>query len=233
MRRFLLMLVLSAVMLPLAGTAQQPPEPIVERVLTRADEPLTRYRAMRRLEARNERHNLHAWMEVFTELSPRGFEYQVIREGGNEWMRKTILRPLLDREEELFAPRNARRAAFTDENYVIEDAGPAASGLVKLIARPKRRDVALVDGAIYVSEPDADVVRVEGKLARTPSFWMKQVDVVRHFQRIGGVNVPVRLDSVAHVRVGGPSTMTMTYDYVMVNGSTVAPANATASRNQP
>ena len=203
----------------------------MQRFLSRLDEPLTRYRGVRRLEARNERFNLHGWLEVWTELSPDGqFKYEILREGGSEYIRKKVLRSVLENEEKLFATQEASRSAVTPENYYLRGSEAAEPGLVKLLVEPKRRDVSLIEGAVFVTEQEADLVRVEGRLAKSPSFWTSRVDVVRRYRRLGGIRVPMRVDSVAQVRLAGRSTFSMTFDYEMVNGVALIPASTVASR---
>jgi hypothetical protein len=203
----------------------------VQRFLSRGDEPLTRYRALRRLEARNDRFNLQGWLEAWTELTPDGeFSYTIVREGGSEYIRNKVLRALLANEEKLFATQDASRSAVTPDNYELQGTEAAEPGLIKLFVKPKRRDVSLVDGAAVVTEDDADLVRVEGRLAKNPSFWTRRVDVVRRYHRIGGIRVPTRLDTVAQIRLAGTSTLSMTFEYEMVNGVHVASANTVAER---
>jgi hypothetical protein len=48
--------------------------------------------------------------------------------------------------------------------------GIDADGLVRVAITPKRRAPMLVEGNIFLTEPDADLVRIEGRLARRPSF---------------------------------------------------------------
>jgi hypothetical protein len=48
------------------------------------------------------------------------------------------------------------------------------------------------------------------------------VDVVKQYARVGGLRVPVRVDSTAQIRFAGTSTMSMTYDYEMINGVNVS-----------
>jgi hypothetical protein len=189
---------------------------------------LVQYRGSRYLEARNERLNLDGWMAVATELGEGGFHYRVLREGGSEMIRRRVFRSILDNEEQLFATQDAERASFNEVNYDFNAVNydltspePAEPGIVKLFARPKRRDVTLIDGAVYVTDTDADLIRAEGRLAKNPSFWTKRVDVVKQYGRIGGRRVPVRVDSTAQMRLAGTSTLTMTYDYEMINGVTV------------
>jgi hypothetical protein len=197
-------------------------EPVLHRFLSRPDEPLNTYRGTRRLEGRNERFNVSGWMEIETELTADGFHYRVIDEGGSDMIRKRVFRQMLENEEQVFAAGDASRSGFTAVNYELTPAGSEEPGIVKLFARPKRHDVTLIDGAVYITDTDADLVRVEGQLAKNPSFWTRRVDVVKQYGRVGGLRVPVRMESTAQMRLVGVSTMTMTYEYSMINGVSVA-----------
>jgi len=212
----------------MAETAPTPSglEPVLHRFLSRADEPLVTYRGTRHLEGRNERFNVSGWMEIATELSSDGFHYRVIDEGGSELIRHRVFQPLLEGEEQIFASGDAARSSFTATNYDLTAAHASEPGLVKLFARPKRKDVTLIDGAVYITDTDADLVRAEGRLAKTPSFWTRRVDVVKQYARVGGLRVPIRVESTAQIRFAGTSTMTMTYDYEMINGVNVATSRA-------
>jgi hypothetical protein len=53
---------------------------------------------------------------------------------------------------------------------------------------------------------------------------------VRRYERLSGVRVPTRLDSVAQIRFAGTSTFSMTFEYEMVNGLAVRAATAVALR---
>jgi hypothetical protein len=88
--------------------------------------------------------------------------------------------------------------------------------------KPRRKDVGLIEGAVFVTNDDADLVRVEGRFVKTPSFWTTRVDVVRQYTRIAGARVPIRLETTAHLRFAGVATMLMTYDYETVNGQVVS-----------
>ena len=233
MRRLAVLVVALAALTVLAtaepATSPATFEPVLHRFLARADEPLLTYRGTRRLEGRNERFNVTGWMEIATELTAEGFHYRVIDEGGSDLIRKRVFRSMLENEEQVFASGDAARSSFTANNYELTPAVSAEPGLVKLFARPKRKDITLIDGAVYITDTDADLVRVEGQLAKTPSFWTRRVEVVKQYGRVAGLRVPVRVESTAQIRLAGTSTMTMTYDYQMINGVTIAPSQAVAS----
>lgn len=202
--------------------------PVLDRFLARADEPLVTYVGTRRLEGRNERFNVSGWMEIAVELTAEGFHYRVTDEGGSDLIRRRVFRSMLENEEQIFASGDAARSSFTAINYELTVAAANEPGLVKLFARPRRRDVTLIDGAVYVTDTDADLVRVEGQLAKSPSFWTRHVRVLKQYGRINGLRVPVRVESTAQVRFAGASTMTMTYDYEMINGVSIPPSHTVA-----
>ena len=232
MRRLAIVLVALTALTALATAEHATPptqfDPVLHRFLTRADEPLLSYRGTRRLEGRNERFNVSGWMEIATELTAGGFHYQVIDEGGSDLIRKRVFRPMLENEEQVFASGDAARSSFTSINYELTPGDSVEPGLVKLFARPKRKDVTLIDGAVYITNTDADLVRVEGQLAKSPSFWTRRIEVVKQYARVAGLRVPVRIDSTAQIRLAGASTMTMTYDYEMINGINVTSSQAVA-----
>ena len=66
------------------------------------------------------------------------------------------------------------------------------------------------------------VHRLQGRLAKNPSFLVKNVDVVRKYERIDGVIVPVSLESTAQLRFLGEATLRMTYSYSEIEGRPVA-----------
>src|SRR5262245_5524660 len=206
-----------------AAAEHSPPSSSIARFLGNPPESLTHFRAVRHLEATNTRFKKHGWMDVRTEFSPDGgFTFIVVAEGGSEYIRKKVLRPILEGEQEIVARGEAARAALTLDNYDMLREEPAEDGLVRLFVKPKRQDRTLIDGSLLVTAGDADLVRITGRLAKNPSFWTKRVDIIRSYGRIAGVRVPLRIESVAQVRIVGPSAMTMTYRYEMVNGHSVA-----------
>src|SRR5206468_10967508 len=67
-----------------------------------------------------------------------------------------------------------------------------------------------------------ELVRVEGKLAKNPSFWTSLVNIVRRYARVGGIRVPVATETTAKVKFVGTAQMEVVYDYHTINGRQVA-----------
>jgi hypothetical protein len=168
-------------------------------------------------------------MNVLTTADTSGFRFEVVDVGGSGYVRDRVFIPALESEAAMWGA--GPRGALTPDNYVFEDRGADAGGLARIGVKPRRKDVLLVDGSIFLRPEDGDLVRVEGALSRTPSFWTRKVEIVRRYDRVAGVRVPVAMESVASVRFVGKATFTMSYEYQTVNGVEVTAADQPAANN--
>lgn len=201
----------------------------IERDLDRVSD----YRALRRLEAANDKYRKEGWLHAWTELTPSGFRYTVTESGGSDYIRTKVLEAALKNEQKLVASGDLMRADLTRANYEFGSDFVTAGGLIKIAMKPRRDDQVLVDGAVFLSAKTGDLIRVEGALAKNPSFWTKRVDIIREYRRIGGVRVPVRVESIAQVKIAGECRFVMTYDYQRINGRTVGAPGVMANRQEP
>jgi hypothetical protein len=188
------------------------------------DDAQPKYRAVRRLDATNG--NRRGWMEVVTEYSPQtGFRYEVTAEGGSGHIRRKVLRAVLDGEREAIESGETSRSSLCEDNYAFKPVGVDPDGLAVVRLFPRRQEYVLVAGTMYL-RTGGDLVRLEGRLAKSPSFWVKDVDIVRSYERIGGVVMPVALESSAQLRLLGSARLHMTYEYLEIDGRVVASAAA-------
>jgi len=217
---------------PGAAGSGNPAPAVLQRFL---DDPTpTQFRALRRLEAHNDKFEKSAWMDVWTDGDASGFRYAIVAEEGSDYIRSKVFRATLETERKMWAAGASDQAALTPANYVFEERGAQADGLTLLTMTPKRKDVMLVDGSIYLNPLDGELVRVEGRLAKSPSFWTRHVEIVRWYRRIAGFRVPTSLESTANVRVAGVSTFRMSYEYESINGQRVGnPQPRTLARAEP
>lgn len=203
-----------------AGPVPDTP-PILQRFLEIDGPAPAQFRALRHLDAGNDHFDSRAWMDVWTEADEAGgFRYEIVSVGGSDYIRKRVFIGALDAEKSMWRP-SSDGSSFNAANYAFEDRGTQADGLSLIAVKPRRRDVTLVEGSIFLRPEDGELVRVEGRLAKTPSFWTRRVDIVQRFQRFGGIRMPVAVESVASILIAGRSTFRMTYEYESVNGQPV------------
>jgi hypothetical protein len=211
----------TAIVSPLGATGD-PGAPIassaLQRFLSLKDDSPVRYRALRHMEAKCEHFASAAWMDAWTEIDARGsLLYRIAGEGGSDYIRSKVFRGVLDAERKAMNSGAPNRAWITTDNYLF-DHREGEAGLASVGITPRRKDMLLVDGSIFLRPGDGELVRIEGRLSKTPSFWVRRVDIVRHYRRFGGISMPIGVESVAQVRIAGRSTFRMTYEYETVNG---------------
>ena len=190
-------------------------------ILGRTEQPLKQYRAYRRMHAATDNGKHEAWLDAWTELRNGQFSYEIVSERGSETVRGKVLRSMLQREQELVNSGNTDKGDLTAANYDFSEAGRDADGSRVVQIKPKRNDVLLVDGHAVLDDRGG-LLRVEGRLAKNPSFWTSLVNIVRRYARIGGVRVPVATETTAKVKFVGKSQLEVFYDYEMINGRPVS-----------
>lgn len=196
---------------------------VIERFLSRVEQPLRSYTGRRIMRARNERFNKEGWLEAaVTFRDSDGLTYRIISSGGSEYVVRRVLEAALTGEADMWHRGEPQQFGLTGANYEFS-ATPddeEGDGEARISATPRRRHHLLLLGTLHLST-DGDLRRVEGRLSKSPSFWTSRVDIVRTYRRIHDVRVPVELQSTAHVRIAGPSQMQIQYLYTSVNGVAV------------
>lgn len=217
----LLMFTIAGLGTQLGATIPDPADRSMRQFLAQ-DDTQRPYRATRRLEAENGKRT--GWLEAVTEYSlESGFRYEVTAEGGSDYIRSKVLRAVLQGEQEAVARGATGRSSLARANYSFQANGVDDAGLANVILSPRRQEPVLVAGTMFLQPDDGRLVRLQGQLAKSPSFWIKTVDIVRSYERIEGAVMPVALETTAQVRMFGAATLRMTYDYSEIDGHPVAP----------
>ena len=72
---------------------------------------------------------------------------------------------------------------------------------------PRRKDKHLLHGDIWVDANTYLLRRFEGELAKTPSWWVRDVGVTFVYGDVGGMWLQTASEAAARVRILGPCTM--------------------------
>lgn len=208
-------------MVPAAHEPPPSPSNPIANLFSRNEQPLKQYRATRKMHASTNKGGHEAWLEARTELNDGKFSYEIVSERGSDMVRGKVLRAMLKKEQELVNSGQQSKGDLTAANYEFAEATRSEDGSQVVEIKPKRDDVLLVEGRAVLDE-GGELVRVEGKLSKNPSFWTSLVNIVRRYARISGVRVPVATETTAKVKFVGTSHLQVVYDYEMVNGRPVS-----------
>jgi hypothetical protein len=186
------------------------------------------YTAVRRYVLENRNHNKRAEMLVRLICREDGSkQFEIVSTDGWGGARKHVFPRLLGAEVEAARPDLRERSRITPENYTFEMVGSESvrgRRAYVMAIEPKTQNKYLARGKIWVDAEDYAIIRVDGKPAKSPSFWVKSVHFVHDYDKFGAFWFPVLNHSVTDVRIFGATEMTIEYfDYAPNRDRTLAP----------
>ena len=133
-----------------------------------------------------------------------------------------IVKRVLDSESQI--KKEPQSYGINSDNYKFSYEGEQqvdGHRCYVLALEAKRKDHHLLDGRAWVDAESYQVRLVRGEPARSPSWWLKKVDVTMRYGDIGGVWAPLSTQAVADVRWFGKRLFT-SRELAGSVGSTVA-----------
>lgn len=109
-------------------------------------------------------------------------------------------------EHEVTATREPRDYEISPANYDFEYAGEsdcAGSHCFVLTLKPKRNCKDLVEGKAWVDQGSYLIRRIEGELAKSPSWWVKKALVVVEYGNVEGMWLQTKSVADAKLRMVG------------------------------
>ena len=134
-------------------------------------------------------------------------DYRIQKSSGSD-RGVQVVRHLLDHE--VTSPSHRGRTALTRDNYdfsYISEATLAGQRCYILGLTPRRKETDLIAGRLWVDEHSFVVRRIEGDLAKSPSWWLRRVSVKLDFSEVGGAWLQTEMEATADVRVAGLYTL--------------------------
>lgn len=157
--------------------------------------------------------------------APGTKEFKIISEKGSGLIRSRVFKPLMEVEVETASVRNRNDSSITPNNYTFELLGEEdVNGYHCFVVQaiPKRAAKYLFKGKVWIHAEEFAVVQIEGQPAVNPSVWIKRMDFVRRYQKVGEFWLPLKNQSITRVRIFGKNTMTTDYDDYQINKASVA-----------
>jgi hypothetical protein len=138
--------------------------------------------------------------------APKSLSFATIKFTGDAFVKTNVITRLLQSEVDHVEKGDPAATAISDGNYKINYKGQETvnSKLVHVFQlKPRRKVSGLIKGKIYLDAYTGSLVRAEGSIAKSPSFFVKKVDFTQDFQDINGFTVPTELRSVSKARIIG------------------------------
>ena len=184
---------------------------------------LERYTGTREYELRNDKDQLSAREVVRVQFrAPDTKNFETVSEEGSKWIRKFVFHGLISSESEAAAGREHRDSSITPLNYSFRYLGKQeldGAPCFAVYATPKRADKYLFEGTVWIDARDFAVAKIDGHPAKNPSFWIKRVNWVRRYGRVGDFWLPMEDETHTEIKFFGKKKLTIRYDHYVVNAS--------------
>jgi negative regulator of sigma E activity len=144
-------------------------------------------------------------------------EFDILSEEGSSIIRKNLFDKTLAEETEATRRSAATNVDVSPANYEVRLIGrdrinERPAYLLELT--PKVNNRFLIVGKIWVDAVDYSIIRAEGRLAGSPSFWVRSVHFVQTYQKVGPIWLAASTRAVIETRVFGEAELTIeTSDY--------------------
>ena len=215
-----LLLIVAALLTPgraPAGSAAPACDSLAARVAKTEkarDARISEVKSIRRYVLRNPRWKSNAEATVLFSYQPDGSKrYEVLNMTG-EGLQQHVLQRLLDGEVEV-ASKKSENGSISPENYQMTLLGyETIRGRRCLLVRltPLRKSKVLVEGRAWIDERESAPVRIEGRTARSLSFWVGRPYVTQDFRKVGEFWLSSENHSVADVKMLGRTELQISFE---------------------
>jgi hypothetical protein len=194
---------------------------------------LQQYEARRRYIVDNRRFDKHAEMEFREQYVYPGYKkFDLVSEEGTGYIRHKVIQKMIDAELDSVNDENRDQTKVTPVNYDFRLLGAdeqEGRSCYVLEVSPKKRKKYLMDGRIWVDQRDFAIVRMEGKPAKSPSFFTRDVHFVRRYKKYGSFWLTDSLESESSVWIVGKSTLKIEYSDYAIHPAPRSPGTPSAS----
>jgi hypothetical protein len=138
--------------------------------------------------------------------APHTLLFKPIRFVGDKFVKANVITRLLQSEVDHLQKDDPSQTALTLKNYKFSYKGKADvdGHLVQVFqVKPRKKRVGLFKGRIYLEAHTGSLVRAEGKLVKSPSFFVKNIQFTQDYADIDSFTLPVHMHTEAKARIVG------------------------------
>ena len=164
-------------------------------------------------------------------VSPNGeVRYEVTHSDGDSAIKKEVIARYMSAEMEPPA-QMPTDIAITPENYKFKSKGVRDFQERKIYVFevvPRKKRLGLFKGEIWVDSETGLTLREAGRLSKSPSVFLKDVDFIREFRLQDGFSVPQRIETNMQTRFWGRAQLIVYYsDFNWQGGLSAQATDAT------
>jgi hypothetical protein len=168
--------------------------------------------------------------------APRSLQFTPMHFSGDGFVKNNVIARLLQSEVDHVQKDDPAATAITPANYKF-----AYKGMNRINNRlvhtyqvkPQKKKVGLFKGRIHLDACTGTLVRAEGSVVKSPSFFVKHIEFVQEYADVQSFTLPVHVHSEAKARIVGRTIVDITHrDYQPIPAPSIQVAQQTPRFNQ-
>jgi hypothetical protein len=159
-------------------------------------------------------------------IAPKTLQFTPLRFNGDGFVKSNVIIRLLQSEVDHIQKDQPGQTAIDKQNYKFAYKGrEVLNGRVVHVfhVKPRKKRPGLFKGRIFVDAYTGTLVRAEGRMSKSPSLFIKDIDFRQDYADIDGFTFPVHMRSQAKARIIGRVIVDVVHrDYRPVTSTEVA-----------
>lgn len=149
--------------------------------------------------------------------APHTLQFTPVHYTGDGFVKSNVISRLLQSEVDHVQKDDGALTAISEKNYKFSyrGSGNLNGRLVHVFhLKPRVKRPGLFKGKIFIDAYTGSLVRAEGQVVKSPSFFIKKLEFAQDYTDIGNFTFPVRMHTEARARVIGRTVVDISHrDY--------------------
>jgi hypothetical protein len=137
---------------------------------------------------------------------PRSLSYSSVHFEGDRFVKSNVILKLLQSEVDHVRKGDDGATAISEQNYKFSYKGTEQINDHQahvFHVKPRRKVSGLFKGRIFLDASTGSMLRMEGTIVKSPSFFVRDINFVQDFEDVQGFTLPTTLRTWAHARIVG------------------------------
>jgi hypothetical protein len=137
---------------------------------------------------------------------PRSLSYSSVHFEGDRFVKSNVILKLLQSEVDHVRKGDNGDTAISERNYKFSYKGTEQMHDHQAYVfhlKPRRKVAGLFKGRIFLDASTGSMLRMEGTIVKSPSFFIRDINFVQDFEDVQGFTLPSELHTWAHARIVG------------------------------
>ncbi|HTC94529.1 MAG TPA: hypothetical protein VK699_13905 [Terriglobales bacterium] len=164
--------------------------------------------------------------------APKTLQFVPMQFSGDGFVKHNVINRVLQQEVDRTGKEDGAQTAISERNYKFTYKGESeieGRAVHVYQVKPRAELPGLFKGHVYLDVLTGALLRAEGKVVKSPSFFIKKIDFVTDYADLNGFSLPIRVHSEADARLIGRVVMDISTTGYSFAGSPASPGPTVAA----